>query len=368
MAIQRYISTSFWDDGWVQSIDPSEKLMYLYLMTNPLTNIAGIYKITDKRIHHDTGFNIDMVHKLLGRFEKARKAYRSEEYIIIPSWPKHQKWREKKTIETGIRKILAELPISIRDKAIKVGYLYPIDTVPIAYPYSPSYSDSDSDSDSDMNSDMDMNSDTPAIMTNHDAIMTPKENPPATPPFPPDVRPKMPWDDDPTPEPPKAKPVTTAPGAGSQRIEVARQVWNETDGLPKYRYLAVSIPPDKSGPILRMMGAYADDDIYKAIANYADILSRSDLEAFPRYTGFPGFMAGGVEAYCDDAKPYERCKKRTVPDRYAKPGALDDRPDALTSADIERMQRETESEEYGEINAEGMFKITTDIPGKKRIV
>lgn len=153
MATQRYISTSFWDDSWVQSIDPSEKLMYLYLMTNPLTNIAGIYKITDKRIHDDTGFNVDMVNIILQRFEKAKKAYRKGEYIIIPTWPKHQKWREKKTIETGIRSILSELPKSIRDKAIEVGYMYPIDSVPISYIYEPSYSDIDSDSDSDTDSD-----------------------------------------------------------------------------------------------------------------------------------------------------------------------------------------------------------------------
>ena len=161
MSTQRYISTSFWDDGWIQSIDPSEKLLYLYLMTNPLTNIAGIYKITDKRIHDDTGFSVDMLHRLLGRFEQAKKAYRFGEYIILPNWPKHQKWREKKTIETGIRKILAELPNSIRDKAIKVGYLYPIDTVPISYPYSPSYLDLDSDIDLDIDTDTDKSSATP---------------------------------------------------------------------------------------------------------------------------------------------------------------------------------------------------------------
>jgi len=124
--------------------------MYLYLMTNPLTNIAGIYKITEKRIHDDTGYNIDMVQKIMKRFEQAKKAYREGEYIIIPTWPKHQKWREKDTINTGIKKILSELPISIRNKAIEVGYLYPIDTVPISYPYQPSYSDSDSDIDLDI--------------------------------------------------------------------------------------------------------------------------------------------------------------------------------------------------------------------------
>ena len=158
MATQRYISTSFWDDAWVQSIDPSEKLLYLYLMTNPLTNIAGIYKITEKRIHDDTGFNVDMIKKLMSRFEKAKKAYRAGEYIIIPNWPRHQKWREKTTIETGIRKILADLPNSIRSKAKEVGYQYPIDTIPISYVYEPSYSDLDSDI--DLDSDDDVASDT----------------------------------------------------------------------------------------------------------------------------------------------------------------------------------------------------------------
>ena len=157
MATQRYISTSFWDDAWVQSIDPSEKLLYLYLMTNPLTNIAGIYKVTEKRIHDDTGFNIDMIKKLMGRFEKAHKAYRFGEYIVIPNWPRHQKWKEKKTIETGIRKILAELPNSIRSKAKEVGYQYPIDTIPASYVYEPSYLDSDLDI--DLDSDIDIASD-----------------------------------------------------------------------------------------------------------------------------------------------------------------------------------------------------------------
>ena len=152
MSTQRYISTSFWDDAFIQTLDPSEKLMYLYLMTNPLTNIAGIYKITEKRIHNDTGFSVEMVNRILQRFQKARKAYRQGEYIIIPTWPKHQKWKEKKTIEIGIRKIISELPKSIRDKALEVGYMYPIDSVPVSYEYEPSYLDSDIDSDIDIDS------------------------------------------------------------------------------------------------------------------------------------------------------------------------------------------------------------------------
>ena len=43
--MKRYISTTFWDDEWVQSLDFTEKGLYLYLLTNSLTNIAGVYKL-----------------------------------------------------------------------------------------------------------------------------------------------------------------------------------------------------------------------------------------------------------------------------------------------------------------------------------
>jgi hypothetical protein len=61
MATHRYIATSFWQDDWIQSLDPSEKYMYLYLMTNPLTTIAGIYKIGNRQISFDTGYNQNTV-------------------------------------------------------------------------------------------------------------------------------------------------------------------------------------------------------------------------------------------------------------------------------------------------------------------
>jgi len=95
----------------------------------------------------------------------------------------------------------------------------------------------------------------------------------------------------------------------TNRIETARTIWNATDGLPKYRFMAISIPPDNLHPILRMLGQYSDDEVQQAIRNYADIISRSDLNPFPKYTNFAGFLAKGIELYCDEAKPYERCKK-----------------------------------------------------------
>ena len=145
MATQRYISTSFWDDEWIQTLDPSEKLLYLYLMTNPLTNIAGVYKITDRRISFDTGFNLDTIGHIFSKFEKSRKVYRKGEYVVLPSWPKHQKWEKSEKVKEGIVRILEELEPEIIEFLKQIGYRYPIDTlsIPNIYPSNYSYSYSD---------------------------------------------------------------------------------------------------------------------------------------------------------------------------------------------------------------------------------
>lgn len=149
MANQRYISTSFWDDEWIQTLDPSEKLIYLYLMTNPLTNIAGVYKITDRRISFDTGFNLDTITHIFRKFEKAGKVYRKGEYVALPSWPKHQKWDKSTKVKEGIDRILKELEPEIIMFLSQIGYRYPMDTLSIPYAYPPNYSYSYLDFNSD---------------------------------------------------------------------------------------------------------------------------------------------------------------------------------------------------------------------------
>ena len=155
MATQRYISTSFWDDEWIAALDPSEKLLYMYFLTNPLTNIAGVYEITFRRISFDTGFNFEMIEKIIKRFQKDKKAYYFNKYIILPTWPKHQKWEERSQIKKGIVNCLKALPQEIFEYLNKVGYQYPINTISISYTYEPNYIDPDSDINSETDKDSD---------------------------------------------------------------------------------------------------------------------------------------------------------------------------------------------------------------------
>ena len=50
MAKQRIIQTKFWSDPYIQELPTPTKLLYLYLLTNEHTTIAGVYEITERTI------------------------------------------------------------------------------------------------------------------------------------------------------------------------------------------------------------------------------------------------------------------------------------------------------------------------------
>ena len=129
MSTQRYISTSFWDDEWIHALDIDEKMLYMYLLTNPLTNIAGVYKIMNTRIAFDTGIEPHRIELILRHFEKDGKAYRMDEYVVIPSWPKHQKWEKSAKIKEGIINCLVELDIEKLTMLVCINYKFDMHVV-----------------------------------------------------------------------------------------------------------------------------------------------------------------------------------------------------------------------------------------------
>jgi hypothetical protein len=126
MARQRYFNTKFWDDNYIIDLDPVEKLLYLYFLLNPLTNIAGVYEISLRRISFDTGLNIDMINKIITRFSRDKKIYYHDGCIIICNFIKHQQYEKSPKIKTGIEIILNRLPDSLKKFLSTIPYIYPM--------------------------------------------------------------------------------------------------------------------------------------------------------------------------------------------------------------------------------------------------
>jgi len=108
MAQNRYVDTNFWKDTYVIDLDPIEKLMFLYLLTNPRTNIAGIYEISLREIAFDTGIDRDMVQKILDRFKRDKKIYYHRGWLALYNWIKHQALNPK--VAEGVLRIVDNLP------------------------------------------------------------------------------------------------------------------------------------------------------------------------------------------------------------------------------------------------------------------
>jgi len=114
MSKKRYVSTTFWRDEYVSNLDPIEKLLFLYLLTNPDTNISGVYQLPIKIMATDTGIDKDMLTKIIGRFQDDDKVMYQDGWVVVKNFIKHQNYNSI-SVKTGIERELDTLPTKIRD-------------------------------------------------------------------------------------------------------------------------------------------------------------------------------------------------------------------------------------------------------------
>ena len=114
--ILRSVNTKFWQDPFVENLEANSKYLFLYLLTNPLTNMLGIYEISIKRISYDTGLKKEIVLKVLKDFEKTEKVYYIDNFIILRNFLKNQNLNAN--MKTGAINIFNELPMSLKNKLV----------------------------------------------------------------------------------------------------------------------------------------------------------------------------------------------------------------------------------------------------------
>ena len=120
MAIYRNVQLSFWTDNKVEDdFTPEDKYFYIYLLTNPQTNICGCYEVSYSQMTRQTGYNKDTIIRLLERFDKVHK---SEKVLAgVLGVAKHIKSDE-------FRKYVNDMVDSIKNDTLYIGYTYPMET------------------------------------------------------------------------------------------------------------------------------------------------------------------------------------------------------------------------------------------------
>jgi hypothetical protein len=114
VAKQRIVNTKFWDDSYIVRLSPSEKLLFLYLITNPLTNISGVYELPLRRVAFDTGIPADKVGAILKKLEEDGKLVAADGWVGMVNFIKHQALNPK--IKQGILTELKRAPKSITNR------------------------------------------------------------------------------------------------------------------------------------------------------------------------------------------------------------------------------------------------------------
>lgn len=151
MAIYRNIQLSFWTDNKVEDeFTPEDKYFYLYLMTNPQTNICGCYEVSYSQLTNQTGYSKDTIIRLLDRFENEHKVIKyskTNKEILLLNWYKYN-WSKSEKVLKGVLTVAQHIKtkefqkyvINTVDKVSK-------DTLSIPYAYTMETSVSDSDTD-----------------------------------------------------------------------------------------------------------------------------------------------------------------------------------------------------------------------------
>jgi hypothetical protein len=108
MSKHRVVKSSFWTDDYIEKLPVKERYFFLYLLTNPNTNILGIYQATLKRIKFETDLSGDEIDSFFKKFSEDDKVHYISDHVLMVNFQKHQKPNQK--MVTGMQSLYDCLP------------------------------------------------------------------------------------------------------------------------------------------------------------------------------------------------------------------------------------------------------------------
>lgn len=161
MALYRNVQMTFWTDSKVvDDFTPEDRYFYLYLITNPHTNLAGCYEVSTRQMANETGYSKETIERLIARFISVHGVIKyssdTKEVLLLNwhrySWTKSEKFRVAliKDINTVKDSAFKEYLMQLYDGAdtVSIPYSYGMDTT-VTVTDTDTVSDTVSDADSD---------------------------------------------------------------------------------------------------------------------------------------------------------------------------------------------------------------------------
>lgn len=114
MAKERIVNVRFWRDNYILSLRPDARLLFLWTITNPMTELCGAYEAALSTIEIETGLKAKRIVEIFGQFQADGKILYRDGWVIVKNFAKHQHGTSK-NIKAGIARTLNDCPDWVKD-------------------------------------------------------------------------------------------------------------------------------------------------------------------------------------------------------------------------------------------------------------
>ena len=133
MATYRTIRMDFWNDPYVEGMEPQDKLLYVYLFSSPHTNNLGVLTVSRRKIAFETGLTEEGVAAGLAALERDGKVLIDGGAIWVCNFVRHQCTTSPKLL-LSLRALFPTVSSGVIRRAICDRYPHifaPADTVSV---------------------------------------------------------------------------------------------------------------------------------------------------------------------------------------------------------------------------------------------
>ena len=117
MSKMRSVQTTIWTKSErFRQCDAIEKLLFLFLITNPETNLCGAFEMMLDDVAHYTGIDVRNLPHVFEGLERKELATYEDGWIIIPNY---KAVYDNPKVQRGIERELDALPTHIKDRLSK---------------------------------------------------------------------------------------------------------------------------------------------------------------------------------------------------------------------------------------------------------
>lgn len=133
----RILHTKVWKDKFFVELTPTEKLFFIYLLTNERVNIIHCYELTEREIQFDTGIDTPTIKGMKKKLQEKDKIFFHKDWIYLRNASKYESYsgskneRAKQKIEQEMCAVVYDWYINIKDTPIDtpIHTLYKSETI-----------------------------------------------------------------------------------------------------------------------------------------------------------------------------------------------------------------------------------------------